>query len=1793
MRTVTIALQACCSFLLSAPWLSYAQVDQAWVRRHQSGSSLYLWAGPALATNGDVYLTGVVYDSGDSQFNTVKYSAAGNELWTARYNGATGQPDVPSAVKVLPDGHVVVSGKSGPYQSNTFATVKYSSAGTEVWARRHTALLDGDHRTVLAVGPASDIYVACATSASTGDSDIVTLKYSANGTLQWEARFSGLAAQNDTVAAIAADASGNVYITGSSHTGADVDYYVVKFDQNGTQSWAARYDGPLGQFDSPATLLVDAAGNVYVAGTSLGHNAQGTSRYELATIKYDFLGNQVWVDRYLLPGSENMDTRVSMSFDGAGNIIIAGGAFGSQDQECAILKYDADGRRLWTARYNGAPNAFDGAYALAVDSSGNAYVSAVSDQPGGWEFVTLKYDPSGNRLWTTGLAPDGVFDFPVGIDIHANGDIYIAAQSRYFEGPGGFFAVKYTQTNPPPGAPAVFTPPASQIVPGGTNVAFAVSASGTTPLFFQWRFNGTPLPDATNNSLSLSNLVLEQSGHYSVEINNQFGSIATPEADLLVLIPPEITSQPQNQFAFAGTEASFTVSAYGTEPFTYQWFHDQVPMPAQQRPLLTLTNLQVADSGQYFVVIMNQSGSVTSSVARLMVSPQLNQDWVRTYDGPVHANDAEPLVELDAAGNVYVAGISQGPAGADIALLKYNSSGSVLWTARYTAQSNSSETLSAFIVDATGNIWITGSTTTSETQPDALTLKFSSAGALLWAARFGATNRLEAAASIAVDSLGNGYVAGQTDEDFLTIKYDSGGNQLWASAFDGSGHAIDSARSVATDGTNVYVVGSSWNGSNLDFLTINYDSQGNIVWHRIYDAGGPDHAVAVVIDHSRNVIVTGDSHGTVTYGEFGTDYLVVKYAPNGDRLWTARYDGFMNAEDYPTALAVDPAGNVYVTGHSDFESGDSGVRQFATLKYGPDGRELWRSWHISRQYDGSRSLEVDGAGNVYITGLGTGTFSGRNISFIKYDERGNRVATIQYNGSANSDDTPSALAVDAAGNVFVTGTSSGDSETGLDFVLIKYSQHPVPGLPTIVSVPGSLDIAQGSNAVFSVTAAGEAPLSYQWLFNGAPLDGATSPALTISNAQFEDAGSYSVRVANSHGTVISPAIVLVVQAPPTILIQPQAQVAVAGSTVLLSVNTDGSLPLFYQWFRDTIALSNETSQVLTLSNVQPGVAGEYCVVISNRVGSIQSEPARLIVTLAARQCWETRYESPGGDAEAVQAMAVGNDGSVFVTGFSIGSSGSDYLTIKYDIDGNQVWAARYNGPENGHDFAADIAVDLAGNSFVTGRSWGGTSGVDIVTVKYDPAGNEVWTARFNTPDNLEDAARAISVDNDGNVYVTGFAIAAPYNPDFITIRYTSSGTQLWTARYDGPVHGVDEAVDIAIDAAGRVYVTGTSTLNGANTDFATIKYDTNGSPLWVRRYSAAADSDEVAAKLRVDPAGNVYVGGITRAAGAFADYAVVKYSGAGDQLWVFRYDGLHHLYDLLTDLLVDPLGQVYISGTSEGLFGGADFVTLKLNAAGQRLWLATYGGSSGVADLSAALTFDSSGNVCVTGAINAGENTAGATFCYDTNGNRRWTALLIDPRRRQFPLAIGADQFGNVLVAGSSESDYFAVKYAQTFIAGAPEVISPPRDQSVIAGQDASFSTVASGNAPLAYRWLFGRELLVHGDGRTNLVVHDATDAVLGYYSVEVLNSLGWVVSPAAELRVNGPAVPRFRIMEFTNGYPRLVLLAERGFTYQIEASTDLLNWSVISTNNVQNSSIEFIDSSTEAHRFYRAVKLP
>src|SRR4030095_9746536 len=137
----------------------------------------------------------------------------------------------------------------------------------------------------------------------------------------------------------------------------------------------------------------------------------------------------------------------------------------------------------------------------------------------------------------------------------------------------------------------------------------------------------------------------------------------------------------------------------------------------------------------------------------------------------------------------------------------------------------------------------------------------------------------------------------------------------------------------------------------------------------------------------------------------------------------------------------------------------------------------------------------------------------------------------------------------------------------------------------------------------------------------------------------------------------------------------------------------------------------------------------------------------------------------------------------------------------------QKWVARYNGPGNIDDEATAVAIDDSGNVYVTGFSYDANTDYDYTTIKYNAAGQQQWIARYNVPDNYGDKAAAMAIDPAGNVYVTGWSANAG-SLDYATIKYNSDGQQQWVARYNGPDHSSEEATAIALDGSANVYVTG-------------------------------------------------------------------------------------------------------------------------------------------------------------------------------------------------------------------------------------------------------------------------------------------------------------------------------------------------------------------------------------------------
>ena len=175
-------------------------------------------------------------------------------------------------------------------------------------------------------------------------------------------------------------------------------------------------------------------------------------------------------------------------------------------------------------------------------------------------------------------------------------------------------------------APAIRSQPVSQSVLAGSSATFTVSATGTGPLRYQWKKNGTDISGATNSSYTTPGTSLGDSGaQYSVVVSNAVNTVTSNEARLTVSLAaekPTIHSQPANQTVAAGQTATFWVTASGTAPFTYQWKKNGTYIEGVTTSSHTTDATVLGDSGAVFsVVVSNSAGTVTSSSATLTVNP--------------------------------------------------------------------------------------------------------------------------------------------------------------------------------------------------------------------------------------------------------------------------------------------------------------------------------------------------------------------------------------------------------------------------------------------------------------------------------------------------------------------------------------------------------------------------------------------------------------------------------------------------------------------------------------------------------------------------------------------------------------------------------------------------------------------------------------------------------------------------------------------------------------------------------------------------------------------------------------------------------------------------------------------------------------------------------------------------------------------------------------------------------------------------------------------------------------------
>jgi hypothetical protein len=386
-------------------------------------------------------------------------------------------------------------------------------------------------------------------------------------------------------------------------------------------------------------------------------------------------------------------------------------------------------------------------------------------------------------------------------------------------------------------------------------------------------------------------------------------------------------------------------------------------------------------------------------------------------------------------------------------------------------------------------------------------------------------------------------------------------------------------------------------------------------------------------------------------------------------------------------------------------------------------------------------------------------------------------------------------------------------------------------------------------------------------------------------------------------------------------------------------------------------------------------------------------------TAQVQQAWVARYNNDitNGTNQAVK-MALDGAGNIYVTGFSQNTNTNlGYVTIKYAPNGNRLWSARFDSTNYPTATPSGLALDSSNNVVVTGSA---------LTIKYDTNGNQLWTAPFD--------GTALAVDASGNAFVTGWESA------FYTAKIGPTGSNIWLRSYVSP-YGPALSQAIVVDASGDAYVAGWDTFIcytyagfvDCYSGLLTLKYDQNGNQVWINVPTSGRSTQVAGMALGTS---NVYV--------IENDYlnpwSTFCYTMDGTAVW--QSDPLFNM-TALGGLVLDSLGRTTVSGSAvpaPGNYPNTCYSTVRVDTNGTPLWTNYYPLSPTMAGAADAIGTDKSGNTYVTGYSPAASGTNSiVTIKYKPDGSQVWLQSYNGLNAgNDAGTAIAIDQNGNVYVTG-------------------------------------------------------------------------------------------------------------------------------------------------------------------------------
>ncbi len=764
--------------------------------------------------------------------------------------------------------------------------------------------------------------------------------------------------------------------------------------------------------------------------------------------------------------------------------------------------------------------------------------------------------------------------------------------------------------------PSITNQPSSAVVLLSNSATFVVGASGNA-LGYRWRFNGANISGANTNPLVIPIAQASNTGNYDVVVTNTYGSVTSAVVSLTVNVPVQITSQPVAAAVVVSSNATFTVGVSGTAPILYQWRFNGGAISGATSNVFAVIAAQGTNAGDYDVIVTNNFGAVTSSIATLTVNfpPSITNQPVST-NMTVLPGNAE--FRVGASGTALLAYQwrfnSNAIAGAVSNVLiipnaQVTNAGSydVIVTNNYGAVTSAVATLTGnFPPSITTNPASTNLTSfgsraafsVGATGPAPLAYQWRFNGASLSG---GTTNPLVIPSAQATNAgnydvvVVNNFGAVTSSVAALTLNFkpvitnppvsvtvaNVGASTNFSVGASGTAPLVYQWRfksnAIAGAIANVLAI-SSVQYSNIGSYDVIVTNNFGAVTSAVVSLNG--NFPPQITNNPADIAVIVSNSAPFTVGANGSS-LGYRWRFNGTNITGATTNPFV----IPIARSTN-AGNYDVVVTNTFGAVTSLVATL-TVYFPPS---------ITNQPVSTNMASLSGNAVFRVGASGT--------AVLAYQWR--------FNSNAIAGAITNLLTIT---NPVATNAGSYDVIVTNNYGSVTSAVVSLTGnfAPIITNQPVSLGVPTGSNATFSVGVSGSATLRYNWRFFGTNLPSGTNALLTITNVQSAKTGSYYVIVTNAYGRATSEVAVLTLGQPVSITNQPASITVLVGADASFTVGVSGGAPLAYQWRLNGASLGAANASLLTVTNAQSTNAGNYTVVVTNSFSSVTSAIAALTI----------------------------------------------------------------------------------------------------------------------------------------------------------------------------------------------------------------------------------------------------------------------------------------------------------------------------------------------------------------------------------------------------------------------------------------------------------------------------------------------------------------------------------------------------------------------------------------------------